>query len=141
MDWAKQQNKADCVALLEAEPARREVRTARRLATRPSHLHDHTATDSTLKGVSTTPPKTREDLTLWEADPDTAAVTRAEKGWRYGSRSDPPLPLLLTYTQTPSSLQRAAALLAAASSGDEMGLKALLDEEGVRIEWKDQVGA
>ena len=49
--------------------------------TPPSHLHDHTATDSTLKGVSTTPPKTREDLTLWEADPDTAAVTLAEKGW------------------------------------------------------------
>ena len=47
----------------------------------PSHLHDHTATDSTLKGVSTTPPKTREDLTLWEADPDTAAVTRAQEGW------------------------------------------------------------
>ena len=40
-----------------------------------------------------------------------------------------------------SSLQRAAALLAAASSGDETELKALLDEEGVRIEWKDPVGA
>ena len=59
----------------------------------------------------------------------------------YGSRSDPPLPLLLTYTHPPSFLQRAAALLAAASSGDETGLKALLDEEGVRIEWKDPVGA
>ena len=60
----------------------------------------------------------------------------------YGSRSDPPLPLLLTYTHPPSSLQRAAALLAAASSGDETGLKALLDEEAVHIiDRKDQVGA
>ena len=54
---------------------------------------------------------------------------------------DPPLSPLLTYTHHPSSLQRAAALLAAASSGDETGLKALLDEDGVRIEWKDPVGA
>ena len=63
------------------------------------------------------------------------------RGVGYGSRSDPPLLLLLTYTHPLSSLQRAAALLASASSGDEMGLKALLDEEGVRIEWKDPVGA
>ena len=42
----------------------------------------------------------------------------------------------------PSSLQRAAALLTAASSGDETGLKALLDEEAVHIiDRKDQVGA
>ena len=44
----------------------------------------------------------------------------------YGSRSDPPLRLLLTYTHTPSSLQHGAALLAAASSGDEAALTALL---------------
>ena len=43
---------------------------------------------------------------------------------------------------THSSLQRAAALLAAASAGDETGLMALLDEEAVHIiDRKDQVGA
>ena len=60
----------------------------------------------------------------------------------YGSRSDPPLLLPITYTHNPSSLQRAAALLAAASSGDETGLTALLDAEAVHIiDRKDQVGA
>ena len=130
------------MALLKAEPARREVSTARHLAL-PRAIYTTIPPRIQHSRESQQPhPKTREDLTLWEADPDTAAVTCAENGWRYGSRSDPSLPLLLTYTHTPSSLQRAAALLAAASSGDETGLKALLDEEAVHIiDRKDQVGA